>query len=129
MPNIELSIPVGLTAAQIIRASRVIHEESAALEIAAELHDFVACVQKSFAAQPARSDPDPLPDELVVSDVVQTLLRCLVNIGPTDKDAADSETMWLAEQLIVGGDDLYPRYMRLYDRVNGTDFVSELELA
>jgi hypothetical protein len=123
MPSIQLTIPADLTTAQIRRVNPSINEETAQ-ELAAELHDIVACVQRYFAAPPCNW---PFPAALVESDVIQTVLRTAVDFWPSDQSAAAGESVWVMEMLdSAGGDELYLRYLRLYDRVNGTDLVKEL---
>ena len=62
--------------------------------------------------------------------LLQTLLRTAVNFWPSDDAAAASESIWLMERLtFVGGHELYLRYMRLSDRINGTNLVTECGLA
>jgi hypothetical protein len=56
------------------------------------------------------------------SDVVETLLRTAVDIWPADGGEA---SIWLMERLTtVGGQELYLRYLRLCDRICGTDIAS-----
>ena len=123
MSNIELSISADLTAAEIIRANESIDDKTAE-ELAATLHDIVACVKKAFALRP----PD-LP--LHESDVVQTVLRTAVGFWPADWGAAANESVWVMEQLtdveqLTGAKDLYKSYLRVCDRVSGTDCASLL---
>jgi hypothetical protein len=57
-----------------------------------------------------------------VLGAARPILRAAVDIWPLDKDAAAGESMWLAERLAaVDGDELYDRYLRLFDKINGTD--------
>jgi hypothetical protein len=127
MPDIELSIPVGLTTSQIIRVNPSIDEETTK-ELTDELHDIVACMQKAFALQ-----PPGLPIE--ESDIVQTILRTAVGFWPGDKDAAECESAWVTELIsraeqLTGVKDLYHRYLLISDKVCDTDNASaELELA
>jgi hypothetical protein len=123
MPNVELSAPVDLMAARIRRVNRSINKETAG-ELAAEVYDIIACVQRSYSAGLRRGSPD---DE--DSDVVQTFLRTVVDIWPCDKGDAANESVWLMERLTDIDHELYLRYMRLCDRVNGTDFSAEWDLA
>ena len=122
MSSIELSIQADLTAARLRRVNPSINEGTAR-ELAAELHDIIACVQRHCAAQPR---PYPAFEE---SDVIQTLVRTVVDFSTSDKDAAADEGEWLRDMLsYLGGHELYLRYMRLSDRVNGTDLVTECDL-
>ena len=122
MPNIELSASVDQMAARICRVNRSINEETAG-ELAAEVRDIIACVQHSYSAG-RRGSPD---DEEI--DVVRTFLRTVVDIWPSEEGGAANESVWLMERLTDIDDELYLRYMRLCDRVNGTDFVAEWGLA
>jgi hypothetical protein len=124
MPNSEVSSSADLTAARIRRVNRSVNKETAR-ELAAELHDIIARV-KSFYSQPCGGPTADFEE----SDVIQTLLRTAVNFWPSDDAAAASESIWLMERLtFVGGHELYLRYMRLSDRINGTDLVTECGLA
>ena len=123
MPNVVLSASVDLMAARIRRVNRSINKETAG-ELAAEVHDIIACVQRFYSAGLRRGSH---ADEEI--DVVQTLLRTVVDIWPSDKGDAANESVWLMDRLTDIDDELYLRYMRLCDRVNGTDFVTEWDLA
>jgi hypothetical protein len=123
MPNIELSAPVDMMAARIRRVNRWIKKEMAG-ELAAEVHDIIACVQRSYSAGLRRGSLDA--EEI---DVVQTVLRTVVDIWPSEKEDAADERAWLMERLTAIDDELYRRYLRLCDRVNGTDFSAEWDLA
>ena len=122
MSIVELSIPADLTGARFRRVNPSMNEGTAR-ELAAELHDIIACVQRHCAAQPR---PYPAFEE---SDVIQTLVRTVIDFSTSDKDAAANEGEWLMDVLsYLGGHELYLRYMRLTDRVNGTDLVTECDL-
>ena len=124
MSNIELSIPADLTAAQIRRANPEINEETAQ-ELAGELHDMVGCIQRSCAARSCEESSIAFEE----IDVIETLLRTAVGIWPSDSGAVANESIWMMEMLrLAGGHELYLRYMRLSDRVNGTDLVTEFDL-
>jgi hypothetical protein len=123
MPNIELSAPVDLMAARMRRVNRSINEETAG-ELAAEAQEIIACVQRSYSAGLRRGSPD---DEEI--DVVRTFLRTVVDIWPSEKGDAADESVWLMERLTDIDDELYRRYMRLCDRVNGTDLFAAWDLA
>jgi hypothetical protein len=122
MSSVELSIPADLTGTRFRRVNPSMNEGTAR-ELAAELQDIIACVQRHCAAQPR---PYLAFEE---SDVIQTLVRTVVDFSTSDKDAAANEGEWLMEMLtLLGGHKLYLRYMRLFDRVNGTDLVTECGL-
>jgi hypothetical protein len=125
VPPIVIGGAAGLAdfvAARIRRANPTIDKE-VARELATELHDIVACVQGRCAAQ-----PKPYP-EFETSDLIQTLARTVIDDRPPGNDADANDGIWVMELLTeLGGDELYLRYMRLFDRINGTDIVGELEL-
>ena len=122
--DIELSIPIDFTAIQIRRANASITEETAQT-LAAELHDIISSARKLYSVQPSPKS-NAKCEEI---DVVETLRRTAVNVWPADQRRAANESCWLMERLTdVGGDELYVRYLRLCDSVNGTDLVTGLEL-
>jgi hypothetical protein len=56
------------------------------------------------------------------TDIVETMLRTAVDVLPLDGDVRARESGWLYERFsAVDGDELYDRYLRLFDRINGTD--------
>jgi hypothetical protein len=58
------------------------------------------------------------------TDVVETILRTAVDVWPLDDDEIVVESIWLFERFsAVDGDELYERYLRLFDRINGTNFT------
>ena len=58
------------------------------------------------------------------TDVIETILRTAVDVWPRDEGAVGSESVWLAERFMaVDGDELYDRYLRLFDKINGTNFA------
>jgi hypothetical protein len=59
-----------------------------------------------------------------VFGAARPILQTAVDVWPSDKDAAAGESMWLAERFMaVDGDELYERYLRLFDKINGTDLA------
>jgi hypothetical protein len=118
MQDIELKIPVELTASRIERRASISAE--AANQLAIELHAIVANYRQLFALRPP-CDHYGLSEE---TDVIETILRTAVDVWPSDKGAAAVESMWLAESLsAIDGDDLYERFLRLCDKINGTDLA------
>jgi hypothetical protein len=110
-----------LIAAQIRRANPSIDRE-AAQKLSAELRDLIDRVRTYCGAHPCDTPIGPLEE----SDVIETLLRTSVGFWPSDEAEAASESIWIMERLVnAGGDELYLRYMRLYDRVNATERVKE----
>jgi hypothetical protein len=62
------------------------------------------------------------------TDVVETILRTAVDVLPLDGDVRGRESAWLYERFsAVDGDELYERYLRLLDQLNGTDLADELK--
>ena len=110
--------PADLVAARIRRANPSIDKE-AARELAAELHDIVACV---------RASPSP-PGISTRTTSIQTMTHAIIDDRPPSDGAAANDSIWVMEWLTeLGGDELYLRYMRLFDRINGTDIVGEFDL-
>jgi hypothetical protein len=61
------------------------------------------------------------------TDVVETILRTAVDVWPLDEGAGAAESVWLYERLeAVDGDELYDRYLRLCDKINGTNIADTL---
>jgi hypothetical protein len=120
MQDIELRIPVELTASRIQRRASI--SEEAAHQMAIELHRLVADYRQLFALRP----PCEACTASEETDVVETILRTAVDVWPLDEDASAAESMWLAERFsAVDGDEFYDRYLRLFDKINGTD-IAEL---
>jgi hypothetical protein len=115
MQDIELRIPIELTTSRIQGHARISAE--AARQLAIELHEIVAAYRQLFAAR--------LPCGCFVdneeADVVETILRTAVDVLPRDGDVRCRESEWLYERFAeVDGDELYERYLRILDRINGT---------
>jgi hypothetical protein len=118
MQDIELKIPVELTASRIERRASISAE--AANQLAIELHAIVANYRQLFALRPPCDHYTPSEE----TDVVETILRTAVDVWPSDEDAVAAESMWLFERFdAVDGDELYDRYLRLCDKINGTDWA------
>lgn len=121
-----------LTAARIIRRIRHANssiDKAAAREMTAELFDLIACVQKRCSAR-----PKPYPD-FGVNNLIEAMMRDIVDDQPSvdaqAREAAISENDWIADLLMYlsedNQEDLYLRYLRLSDRINGTDVADDLE--
>jgi hypothetical protein len=123
-------VPTDLTVARIRRANPSLSKE-AARQMAAELHDIIAGVRKYCAARPGYSAADE-------NDIVQTMMRGVVGDPPGDAaaraaayDAGANDSIYLAVMLTDPDDpddsdnNLFERFIRLFDRVNGTDVVGE----
>ena len=122
MTDIELSIPIDLdfTAIQFRRANASITEETAQI-LAAELDDIIESVRELYRAPPVFEG-----EEIYLFEAVW---RTAVNIWPDDEAAAIEESVYVMERLTdLGGDELYLRYLRLCDSVNGDDLATEFEL-
>ena len=118
MQDIELRIPVELTASRIQGHAQISAE--AAREMAIELHGIVAAYRQLFAVRP----PCDCFVDNEETDVVETILRTAVDVLPLDGDVRMRESAWLYERFVeVDGDELYDRYLRLFDRINGTAFA------
>ena len=116
MLDIELKIPVELTAMRIQGHASV--SAATAHQLAIELHGIVEAYGQLFAARP----PCGCFVDNEETDVVETILRTTVDVLPLDGDVRMRESAWLYERFVeVDGDELYDRYLRLFDRMNGTD--------
>ena len=125
--------PTDLVAERICRANPSIGRE-AARELAAELDDIIACALKRWRAAPDFGVvyvdvADAAFDEIDGNDLIQTMTYAII-----DKALSASEVEHLADMLSVldsvsdDSRDLYLRYMRLSDRINGTDLVGKFKL-
>jgi hypothetical protein len=125
--------PTDLVAERIRRANPSIGRE-AARELAAELDDIIACALKRWKAAPdfgvAHVDvADAAFDDVDGNDLIQTMTYAII-----DKALSASEVEHLADMLSVldsvsdDSGDLYLRYMRLSERINGTDLVGRFKL-
>ena len=118
MQDIELRIPVELTAMRIQGRASV--SAATAHQMAIELHGIVGAYRQLFAVRPPC---DSFVDN-EETDVVETVLRTAVDILPLDGDVRGRESAWLYERFsAVDGDELYERYLRLFDRINGTSLA------
>ena len=118
MLDIELKIPVELTAMRIQGHASV--SAATAHQLAIELHGIVGAYRQLFAERP----PCGCFVDNEETDVVETMLRTAVDVLPLDGDVRGRESAWLYERFsAVGGDELYERYLRLFDRINGTNFT------
>ena len=108
-----------------------------------ELCGVIADTRARWAARPGFSAADE-------TDLIQTMLREIIDDRPpggyaayqaaciagdyqaarlTDYNAACNASVYLAVMLTDHNDcSLYARYMRVFDRINGTDFVGEFDL-
>jgi hypothetical protein len=127
MTDITITIPLPLTASQIIRGSPAAISESEALELARELHDLIAEVQVRYVGRPLREGK--LSDREAafgLADLVDAMRRTVLGFWPSDPDAAGNESCWLMEELTDIDDALYDRYLRLHDRTQSTNFAEPL---
>jgi hypothetical protein len=111
--------PADLTVARIRRANPSIDRE-------AELYDIIASAQRCAMRLGCSAAEE--------SDLTQTMMREIVDDRPPGDaaayDAGANASIYLACMPTDpdGSDDLYLRYMRLSDRINGTDMVGEFDL-
>ena len=139
MTSIMLTIPLELTVSQIARANPAIGNDEAC-ELAQELHSIIAAVQAAYAARP----PDKaklvarlpgavrrLPYEVAVAyelgDVLDSVRNTVFGHWPADPIEECELSCCLAGWLddLEDGDNLYARYLRLSDRVQGTNFATD----
>jgi hypothetical protein len=125
-PDITIVITPALTKARIIRrmASTLGEpiDESLAQELASDLHELVADFRQAYRAQPPRPR-DADVEAIEEADVVDAILRNAVGLVPEDGETAMQDACWVDEQLI-GLADLYERFVRIRDAINGTDIAS-----
>ena len=122
-PNVV--VPADLVAARICRANPALSKE-AARQMAAELDDIIAC-----AIAYARKRPWAEPG--FSADDERELIEVMTYVISEGDDAADGDHEYLVGMLYDpdtegAGDDLYLRYMRLFDRINGTNMVGDFDL-
>jgi hypothetical protein len=121
MSDIQISIPVELTAAMIIRAGAIINE-TRALELATELHEIVAECVRLF-----RADKDGhTPDALQIADFTLACWRqALVSNAGQDDTSDCHEAEWISVELAeICDDDLFLRWMMIGDIVTGSDVAN-----
>ena len=142
MTDITITIPLELTVSQIARANLTIGNDEAR-ELALEVHSIIDMVQAAYAAHP----PDKatltarlpgaarcLPYETAVAyelgDVINSIRNTIFGFWPTDSNEEAELSCWIAKWLteLDASDILYVRYLRVYDRVQGTDFASILTM-
>jgi hypothetical protein len=103
--------------------------------MAAELDDIIACALKRWRAAPhfgvvEVDEVDVAFDDADGNDLIQTMTYAIID----DKDLSASELDHLDYMLSVlesvsdDSRDLYLRYMRLSERINGTDLVGRFKL-
>ena len=126
--------PTDLVAERIRRANPSIGRE-AARELAAELDDIIACALKRWRAAPhfgvvEVDEVDVAFDDADGNDLIQTMTYAIID----DKDLSASELEHLDYMLSVlesvsdDSRDLYLRYTRLSEQINGTDLVGRFKL-
>jgi hypothetical protein len=139
MTDITITVPIGFTVADIARANQSL-SDSEWRELAHELHAIIAAVRASYIARPpSRTElVARLPNEdtnlphadllaFEEADLIESLRRTVVGIWPADDRETANLSVWLMERLTdLGNDSLYVRYLRLYDRIQSTDFAEVL---
>jgi hypothetical protein len=152
MGDIEVRIPVELTAAMVIRAG-VITDEARVLELAHELHAIIAKFVELRRAEKRRlaehpkgpdgednPDAEPVvpeeargPDALEIADFTLAAWRQALasTVGLTD-DAPDChEAGWISEELatitpLEDADDLFLRWIMIGDAVTGSKCAADI---
>jgi hypothetical protein len=119
MSDITLTIPLELTAAQIIRLRAeptLVDEahEATARELAIELHRLLAAVQAHEASRPLRIASIPF----TAVDLVDAMRRHALGLLPMNPDAAAQEADWIFEMLDDHDGGLGDRYLRLCKRID-----------
>ena len=131
--DLELKIPIELTAALIIRRTAIVFSEpvdqALAVKLATELHAIIDGYRLLRSVQPPYMGPNKYElkdiDQIEEPAMVLTILITALGWEPNDDNAAANQSVWIFEQFnIADADHLYERYLRLYDRINGTDLSS-----
>jgi hypothetical protein len=112
--DIELKLSSTLIEAMIARVGRI--EMAKAHEPANELIAIVRAARDRLTAQ----RQEPFDDVVQLNDVLFTLVASTLGWDRDDPN----ESIWLLGHL---GDELFGRYLRLYDAVHGTDIAYMLE--
>ena len=125
--------PTDLVAERIRRANPSIGRE-AARELAAELDDILACALKRWKAAPDFGVvyvdvADAVFDEVEGADLIQTLTHAILLKALSASEVQHlSDMLSILESVSDDSRDLYLRYMRLFDRINGADLVGKFKL-
>jgi hypothetical protein len=119
-------VQADLVAARIRRKNPSLSRE-AAHELTAELDNIIAyaiaCARKRlWAAEPGFSADDE-------RELIQVMTYAIIEDNNEESSAA-SDHEYLVGMLTdtENSVDLYPRYMRLFDRINGTNMVGDFDL-
>jgi hypothetical protein len=118
-------VPADLVAARIRRKNPSLSKETAR-QMAAELDDItacaIACARKQLWAEPGFSPAHE-------NELIEVMTYVIIE----GDESADGDHEYLVGMLYDpdtegSGDDLYLRYMRLFDRINGTNMVGDFDL-
>jgi hypothetical protein len=132
MTDLELKIPLALTESLIIRRMADVFGESVdeaqAGELARELHAIIEGYRLLKSVEPPYmgSNRYELMDIAAIEepDMVLSILTTALGWWPKDEGM---HGYWIWEKFDnADADDLYARYLRLCDRINGTDNASLL---
>jgi hypothetical protein len=140
MSDINICIPVELTAAMILRAG-VVKDEARALALANELHDVVNKFTKLRLAEkrsvvehpedavgdaePVEIEPPRGPNAREIAGFTLAAWRNAMTGGPTEPD--EGEAQWISEELAalsIGDDNLYLRWLNVCDNATGSDLAT-----
>ena len=141
MTDLTLTIPITLTASQIIRNCPSTIDESEAAKLAHEAHAIIAEVQARYVRPrmlerlpfDGESDFEPVGREVsddecafMLADLVDAVRRTVLGFWSANQNAAVAESDWMEEQLTRIDDALYARYLRLCDRIQATNYAESL---
>jgi hypothetical protein len=125
-PNIQFTIPVGLTAAYITRINPEIGADGAD-RLAAEIHYIIYTYTSLFEA---RSPDSPGEHASDLVDATLTIWRTALGMWCADgDDGSAAESCWLMSRLttVDPTEGLYRRWLRVSDRVCNDNLESLLE--
>jgi hypothetical protein len=125
--DLMITIPLALTASQIIRGSPKAISDPEALELALELHDLIGEVRARFVYVKLPLVGGGFSDngaDFEVADLIEAVRRTILGFWPHGAEA--DESVWLMDRLTSIDDDLYNRYLLLCDKVHMTSFGEPL---
>jgi len=133
LDSLIIKIPLALTEALIVRRMASVFGEGQthgqAGELAHELHVIIDGYRRLRSVEPPYmgSNRYELMDIAAIEepDTVLAILNTALGLWPQDHDASAGQGVWIFHQFDhADADALYERYLRLCDRINGTDEAS-----
>ena len=122
--GIEITIPVGLTAAKIQQVNPAI-DAAEADALASELHAIIGAYRRLFSVRAPGDQGEHASEE---DDMVLTLWRMAMGIDLRDFKVASEQGVWVMVRLEKVGDDdtLYRRWLKVGDRILGSNLADDV---